>query len=322
MSKYLVDEYPLIVLPTLAKVIGLNEAIFLQQLNYWLGSSRHEYDGRKWVYNTFEEWQNQLPFWPVVTIKRIVKKLRDSGVIITTSEYNKMPMDRTLWYSIDREKLDQIINNRPSYQNDTMPVECDAPLYQSDTMEVSERYDGKYQDDTSNNQILPDTTRESALTASPASSKPIEPPQAVANLDDPRIVLEDPAPTRQPGWSGNTTKPREVDEGTAAPGRLVKRGTGQDAYWILREYTSRTMTSHQMGTIRETVTDLKKWRKVCERWAEVYGDDWRKFGHLDWYRDGIPIQNGKQSGAESLGWKAAIDNQDVPDYIRQMQGAK
>ena len=31
----LIDDYPLIVLPALAEEIGLNEAIFLQQLNYW-----------------------------------------------------------------------------------------------------------------------------------------------------------------------------------------------------------------------------------------------------------------------------------------------
>ena len=36
MSNLLINESPLQVLPTLATYIGLNEAIFLQQVHYWL----------------------------------------------------------------------------------------------------------------------------------------------------------------------------------------------------------------------------------------------------------------------------------------------
>ena len=37
--RLLIDEPPLMVLPSLAAVIGLNEAIMLQQIHYWLGLS-------------------------------------------------------------------------------------------------------------------------------------------------------------------------------------------------------------------------------------------------------------------------------------------
>ena len=36
MSKLLINESPLTVLPHLATEIGLNEAIFIQQVQYWL----------------------------------------------------------------------------------------------------------------------------------------------------------------------------------------------------------------------------------------------------------------------------------------------
>lgn len=36
MSKLLLDDEPLVILPKLAAAIGLNEAIILQQLHYWL----------------------------------------------------------------------------------------------------------------------------------------------------------------------------------------------------------------------------------------------------------------------------------------------
>ena len=35
MSKLLINEHPLQVLPSLATKIGLNEAIVLQQIHYW-----------------------------------------------------------------------------------------------------------------------------------------------------------------------------------------------------------------------------------------------------------------------------------------------
>ncbi|MDN6162330.1 MAG: DNA replication protein DnaD, partial [Atopostipes sp.] len=80
----LINEYPLLVLPNLAKEIGLNEAIFIQQLHYWLnGKSAKVKDGKKWVYNTYEDWQEQFPFWSVPTIKRIVSKLREKKLIAT-----------------------------------------------------------------------------------------------------------------------------------------------------------------------------------------------------------------------------------------------
>ena len=53
MSKLLIEDRPLMVLPRLAVAIGLHEAVFLQQLHYWLRSSKTlEADGHKWVYNT------------------------------------------------------------------------------------------------------------------------------------------------------------------------------------------------------------------------------------------------------------------------------
>jgi hypothetical protein len=49
------------IIPSLAAKIGLNEAVVLQQIHYWLGISKHNIEGRTWVYNTYEEWQKQLP---------------------------------------------------------------------------------------------------------------------------------------------------------------------------------------------------------------------------------------------------------------------
>jgi DnaD/phage-associated family protein len=107
MSKLLINEPPLMVLPSLAVAIGLNEAIVLQQLHYWLQTTKHHHDGLPWVYNTAEGWKENFPFWSEPTIRRIFTTLRDKGVVLT-GNYNKVGFDRTLWYSIDYKALEEI----------------------------------------------------------------------------------------------------------------------------------------------------------------------------------------------------------------------
>lgn len=107
-ATWLFDEHPLIIDVKLAKVIGLNEAVVLQQVNYWLHSKHAKrIDGRTWTYNSMKEWQKQFPFWGLNTVKRTFSSLEKDGLLIT-GNYNKYKFDKTKWYSIDVKKL----NNR------------------------------------------------------------------------------------------------------------------------------------------------------------------------------------------------------------------
>lgn len=117
MSKLLLDDKPIIVLPSLAEKVGLNEAIFLQQLNYWLIESRHCYEDKKWIYNTQEDWQEQFPFWSISTIRRTISKLESIGLLIS-GNFNKKNFDRTKWYTINYQELEGL--NAPSVQNEQM----------------------------------------------------------------------------------------------------------------------------------------------------------------------------------------------------------
>lgn len=117
MSNLLLDEQPLVILPRLAKLIGLNEAIVLQQLHYWVEKSKNEKDGSYWVYNTIKEWQEQFPFWSKNTIIRTFEKLEEKG-LIKTGIFNKNKSDRTKWYTIDYEQLTKLSN--PFTQNGKM----------------------------------------------------------------------------------------------------------------------------------------------------------------------------------------------------------
>lgn len=130
MNKLLLDEKPLIILPSLAEKVGLNEAIVLQQLHYWLQVSNHYIDGRKWIYNTYEDWEKQFPFWSNRTIRRTITKLKNDGIILT-GNFNKLKIDKTTWYSIDYQKLELVAS--PCGQNDQMErSNCPSPCGQND----------------------------------------------------------------------------------------------------------------------------------------------------------------------------------------------
>lgn len=107
MSNLLIEESPLLVLPKLATIIGLNEAIMLQQIKYWLKYSKHEREGRKWYYETYEEWQKQFPFWSVPAIKRIALKLEKMNLVIT-KQFGKLRGDMTKWYTINFEEVERL----------------------------------------------------------------------------------------------------------------------------------------------------------------------------------------------------------------------
>lgn len=107
MSSLLINENPLQVLPTLACAIGLNEAVIVQQMHYWMKNSQHFYDGRRWIYNSVASWQKQFPFWSEATIKRALGSLENQSVIVS-GNYNRDPRDRSKWYSINYAVLRDI----------------------------------------------------------------------------------------------------------------------------------------------------------------------------------------------------------------------
>lgn len=115
MSRLLIDEPPLQVLPSLAREIGLNEAIMLQQMHYWLLKSSNEFEGVKWFYKTLEDWQTEFPFWSAMTIRRTLTNLEKQKVI-RIGNFNKKKFDKTKWYTIEY----QCVNRRCVQNEQTM----------------------------------------------------------------------------------------------------------------------------------------------------------------------------------------------------------
>lgn len=83
----LMPSRPIVINPDLAYSIGLNEAIALQQVNYWLQETNSglERDGVRWIYNTTEQWLEQFPFWSESTLKRTFTRLKSLACLKLSS---------------------------------------------------------------------------------------------------------------------------------------------------------------------------------------------------------------------------------------------
>lgn len=149
-TKLLIDEPPLQVLPSLAVAVGLNEAIFLQQVHYWLHLKEKAHDpksfheGRWWVWNSYPDWKaNTFPFWSVATIRRVIASLEKKGLLLA-GNFNALAIDQTKWYTIDYEALRKWEVSRPSAQNEQMEeVNMSRPSAQNDqtiTKDLSQDY--------------------------------------------------------------------------------------------------------------------------------------------------------------------------------------
>lgn len=98
---------------TLSSAIGRSAALLLQQLHYWLGKSKHVYDGFSWVYNTLPQWAEQLGY-SVGTIKRVFARLQQLG-IVRIEKRRSHEWNQTNWYAIDYERLKPLLLSNGSF---------------------------------------------------------------------------------------------------------------------------------------------------------------------------------------------------------------
>ena len=161
------NDNPVVVSPKLACVVGLESAVFLQQVHYWLQRSQG-----KPVYNTVKQWQEQMPFISERTLKRIIASLREQGVLIVTLKaQSENAFIKTNYYEINYDALDLLVElydgqNRPPESAKLAHGEC-----QTGTTESAKRVSHYITETTTET-----TQRVNARTAPlpPVSAKPID----------------------------------------------------------------------------------------------------------------------------------------------------
>ncbi|NJO93501.1 MAG: hypothetical protein HC820_02440 [Hydrococcus sp. RM1_1_31] len=110
--------------PHLGTYAGYAAAI-IDNIDYWLTKNEKAgfitCDGKKWIYNTYQEWYQKFNYLSVHIIGRIMRKLEALGIIVT-KRYDELSLigfksppshffhyDRTKWYRLNYGRLKSLL---------------------------------------------------------------------------------------------------------------------------------------------------------------------------------------------------------------------
>lgn len=96
----------------LAVAIGDRHALLVQKIYRWMKVFQdadrrdHFFDDHWWVYNTWTEWQENLPFWDTRTIRRLFDDLERVGILVTRPHADR---NSGKWVTINFGMLEQAL---------------------------------------------------------------------------------------------------------------------------------------------------------------------------------------------------------------------
>ena len=110
--------------PDLAQKYGVDVAIFLHNIYFWIGRNRayqkHFYKDRYWTYNSLAAFCTAHPYWSRRQIERIVSACKKSGLLLTDC-FNQDRRDRTTWYTLSDQALKYFIDSTPKTEGCISP---------------------------------------------------------------------------------------------------------------------------------------------------------------------------------------------------------
>lgn len=91
-----------------AKKCGVNASLLITNIYFWCEHNKtnniNYHEGRYWTYNSMKAFSQQFPYLTRRQIEVALKKLEDSGLIIT-GNFNKVAFDRTKWYTVSEKGI-------------------------------------------------------------------------------------------------------------------------------------------------------------------------------------------------------------------------
>lgn len=99
--------------PRIAASIGLNEALILEWFLEEFPKDKPNlviHQNKKYLKISIYELSKSFPFWNIRTINRIIKSLKEKDLLISEQSLSENPLDRTNFYTINQQKLEQLYN--------------------------------------------------------------------------------------------------------------------------------------------------------------------------------------------------------------------
>lgn len=300
-SRYLIDERPLTIQPTLIKVFGFEQATVLQQFHWLIGQPRTGivHDAQKWIWGTYEQWcEDYFPFWEPRTLRYHIGKLKKTGVLIS-EQLRKADWDRTNYYTIDYKRFDALMrqhvaaSSRPD--DDTSMWPDDAASYIG-TEKTTEKTSEKTAREDHNSYTQPDanTRHRNGSAPPPITTSVLEESFDGPADKEPRVEVSRPVGRKRPTPPippSPRYDPRKFDRG------LIAAGGGETPVEVYYESFSIRDDDARLDALAEDdltklCPDLDRLREVCTTYRRT---SYRK-GNLqlilDWYREGTPTKKG------------------------------
>lgn len=105
----LINEPPLMFSPTLANELGsIEAAVFMQQLHFWLSVSKHQHNGRSWIYNNTDQCVEMMRNTVSKrTVERIISSLKKLN-LIEVQQLHSNKWNKTSFFTINYSELAKI----------------------------------------------------------------------------------------------------------------------------------------------------------------------------------------------------------------------
>lgn len=185
----------------IASVLGHSDAMFLQQLHYWMTSSSKDIgkvtDGKRWIYNSILSWAEQTGF-SESKVRRIIKKLESLGIILS-GYLHTFKGNRTKWYTICYETLEKVL----SCVKNTCKAEKKPPVQSVEMNRPSVHFEHMYNTETTSETCL-NSAREEKGKEEPVVVEAVETtsPQplveeAISFINEINHELETPLPSNR-----------------------------------------------------------------------------------------------------------------------------
>lgn len=292
MSNLLTDESPQVYHPTMAAWIGLNEAIFLAQLNFILTKNDTVgkfADGKKWYRDQPRAFMvKYFPFWDESIVKRTIANLRNDGLLLVRADLNTDKRDkRSLWYSINYDLLERLEGpvDRINQKSEKRKEARQARPKKEQIPEV---------------QIVPEQEVQNVPVDDKSTNSTFE---QVQNVPTPKDSLPKDSDLSPIGDSGQGP-PIPAEPGTKSN---RKRAPLKPAFKVFIEVTSYWAVTafwreKMAEVVGESAESLSRWRQVTEAWT---GKGWFpgdvKTMLEEYYQKGRIPGKDRQNGASHYG---------------------
>ncbi|RZI47507.1 hypothetical protein EDM53_01620 [Rickettsiales endosymbiont of Peranema trichophorum] len=121
----------------IADEIGQDQAIFLNQVQYWLskcGRCIPHLTGQ-WFYSSLQQWHVQhFSHWSMYRLRKTISSLEESGLLLT-SKVNSHHKNHTKWYSINEEKYNALVSSITNPSSPTPTKFAVTPSVHNNTLD-------------------------------------------------------------------------------------------------------------------------------------------------------------------------------------------